>query len=294
MWSWCEKLVRRMVLKATAPPSELSLGAVRAQARAILCSGSSYMAPASRPVRGRASAGWTVMVWWSTMSPYRATAGTYPTLPRTARSWGGPSEARCTPSDSGSEAQVTDDEDMFNLRSEATALRRAARARTIRHRRAARHADTTFGEYATYSPLIRWGPHGYARDGLPYVATNTDTARRIDTPVSVMAIPLSRAELSRVSEVLLHTPAPQRVLFSITDPDERQRPIQILAGSRLDPPCSDRNGVRCPRRSPLHFDPAPRDACDIHGPTRRVAATFRASHGHIPNILTGVLALSCF
>ena len=99
-----------------------------------------------------------------------------------------------------------------------------------------------------------------------------------------MAIPLNQAELSRVKEVLLHTPPPQRVLLSITDPDERQRPIQILAGGRLDPPCSDRHGIRRPRRSPMHVDPAPSDACDIHGPTRRVAATFHARRGYsIPN-----------
>ena len=83
------------------------------------------------------------------------------------RSQLGPSEAQCTSPDSGSnEAQVTDDEDMFDLRSEATSLRRA---RIIRHRRAVRQAGTILGEYATYSPLIRWEPHGYARDGLPYV-----------------------------------------------------------------------------------------------------------------------------
>ena len=113
------------------------------------------------------------------------------------RSQLGPSEALHTPPDSGSEAQDTDDEDMFDLRSEATTLRRAARARIIRHRRTDRQADTTFGEYATYSPLIRWEPHGYTRDRLPYVATNTeiaqriaayaDTARCINTPASVMA-----------------------------------------------------------------------------------------------------------
>ena len=40
------KKVRRVILKATAPPNELSLGAVRAQAGLILCSCASYMAPA--------------------------------------------------------------------------------------------------------------------------------------------------------------------------------------------------------------------------------------------------------
>ena len=195
-----------------------------------------------------------------------------------------PPEVHHTSPDSDSEAQVTDDEDMFNLRSDATMLRRAGRARIIRYRREVRHADTKFGEYATYSPLVRWGPHGYKHDGLPYIATSTDSARSIYTPVSVMAIPMSRADLSRVNEVLLHMPAPQRVLLSITDPDEHQRPIQILAGDRLDPPCSNQQGVRCPRQSPLHVDPAPRDACDIHGPTRRVAATFCARRGYpVPN-----------
>ena len=179
---------------------------------------------------------------------------------------------------------------MFDRRSETTGLRRAARARIINHRRMGRRADTAFGEYATYSPLIRWEPHGYTRDGLPYTATHADiaqraseyadTARCINTPTPVMAIPLSQTELSRVKEVLLHAPPPQRVLLSITDPDERQRPIQILAGGRLDPPCSDQHGIRCPRRSPMHVDPAPSDACDIHGPTRRVAATFHARRGY--------------
>ena len=42
-----------MVLKATARPNELSLGAVRAQAGVILCSGSSCMAPASGPTTAR-------------------------------------------------------------------------------------------------------------------------------------------------------------------------------------------------------------------------------------------------
>ena len=206
------------------------------------------------------------------------------------RSWLGPPDTQHVSSDGDSEASGTDDEDMFNRRSEATTLRRAARARNIRHHRMSRQADTVFGEYATYSPLIKWEPHGYTRDGLPYVATHTDiaqrtaectdTARCTNTPVPVMAVPLSQEELARVKEVLLHTPPPQRVLLSITDPDERQRPIQILAGDRLDPPCSDRHGIRCPRQSPMHVDPAPSDACDIHGPTRRVAATFHARRGY--------------
>ena len=46
MWAWHEKLAMGIALKATARPNELSLGAVRAQARVILCSGSSCMAPA--------------------------------------------------------------------------------------------------------------------------------------------------------------------------------------------------------------------------------------------------------
>ena len=202
----------------------------------------------------------------------------------------GPSETQRVSSDDDSEAFDTDDEDMFDHRCEATVLRRAARARVVRHRRMGRRADTTFGEYATYSPLIRWEPHGSTRNGLPYAATstdvaqrtaeNTDTARCINTPVSVMAVPLNQTELSRVKELLLHTPPPQRVLLSITDPDERQRPIQILAGDRLGPPCSDRHGIRRPRRSPIHVDPPPSDACDIYGPTRCVAATFHARRGH--------------
>ena len=157
----------------------------------------------------------------------------------------GPSETQRVSSDADSEAIGTDDEDMFERRSEATVLRRAARARIVHHRRMGRQADTTFGEYATFSPLIRWEPHGHTRDGLPYTATHTDVAQRtaeyadttrcINTPVSVMAVPLNQAELSRIKKVLLHTPPPQRVLLSITDPDERQRPIQILAGDRLDP-----------------------------------------------------------
>jgi hypothetical protein len=40
-----------------------------------------------------------------------------------------------------------------------------------------------------------------------------------------MAIPLSRADLLKINDVLLHTPAPQRVLLSITDPEEHQHPI---------------------------------------------------------------------
>ena len=202
----------------------------------------------------------------------------------------GPSETQHESSDGSSDELGTDDEEMFDRRSETTALRRAARARIINHRRMGRRTDTAFGEYATYSPLIRWEPHGYTRDGLPYTATHADiaqraseyvdTARCINTPVPAMAIPLSHAELSRVKEVLLYAPPPQRVLLSITDPDERQRPIQLLAGDRLDPPCSDQRGIRCPRRSPVHVDPAPSDACDIHGPTRRVAATFHARRGY--------------
>jgi len=95
------------------------------------------------------------------------------------RSWLGPPDTQRVSSDDDSEALGTDDEDMFSRRSEATTLRRAARDRIIRHRRVSRQADTVFGEYATYSPLIKWEPHGYTRDGLPYVATHTDVARRI-------------------------------------------------------------------------------------------------------------------